>query len=96
MTTPSSALATFSIRVTGKVQGVYYRQFCKEAAEELGIKGTVKNEMDGSVRLIATGRPDQLNILLSRCKTGPPRAQVEDVQWTECELRSYDDFTILR
>lgn len=96
MTTPSIRLTTFSIRVTGKVQGVYFRQFCKEVADEWGIRGTVKNEMDGSVRLFATGTPEQLKELLSRCKNGPPRARVEEVQWTECELRSYDDFTTLR
>jgi acylphosphatase len=96
MMTPSGAMTTFSIRVTGKVQGVYFRQFCKEMAIDLGIKGTVNNERDGSVRLIATGSPDQLNKLLSFCKKGPPRARVEEVQWTACELRLYDDFTILR
>lgn len=96
MTTPSNALATFSIRITGKVQGVYFRQFCKEMALDLGIKGTVNNEADGSVRLIATGRTDQLNKLISLCKKGPPRSRVEEVQWEECELHLYDDFTILR
>lgn len=73
-------LQTYSIKVTGKVQGVYYRQGAKEKATALGLTGYVKNLPDGSVQIMASGNTDQLLQLVLWCRQGPVRAIVEEVQ----------------
>jgi len=85
-----------TIHVIGKVQGVWYRQGTKEKAEELGITGTVQNLPDGSVYIIATGMPAQLESLVSWCRMGPPRARVLSVETTDAGPQVFESFTILR
>jgi acylphosphatase len=87
---------TISILVSGKVQGVFYRQSTREKAQQLGITGTVKNQRDGSVYIIATGAPAQLEQLVAWCRQGPPRAVVTDVQTATIDTQSFTDFDIAR
>jgi acylphosphatase len=89
-------METISITVTGKVQGVFYRQSTKEKAQELGITGIVKNLPDGSVQIMASGTHDQLNQLVAWCKLGPPRAQVASVQVEKIAPHAYFGFTVQR
>lgn len=89
-------LQTLSITVSGKVQGVYYRQHTKEKAIELGITGKVKNLRDGTVHIIATGIWEQLEILIEWCKKGPPRAIVTGVEVSEIALQPFEHFSIVR
>lgn len=89
-------LKTLSIIVTGKVQGVWYRQSAKEKATELGITGNVRNQPDGSVAIIATGLANQLDQFIEWCRQGPPRALVTNVEVTELPLQSFDRFVIER
>jgi acylphosphatase len=89
-------LQTFSIIVTGKVQGVYYRQSAKEKALELGLTGFVKNQPDGSVFIQASGTAGQLNQLVAWCRQGPARAQVISVQVEHIEPRAFIGFTVER
>lgn len=86
----------FNITVTGKVQGVFYRQLTLEMAKQLDIKGFVRNEANGNVFLEAEGTPDQLNKLVEWCKKGPPRAIVSKVDFTEGELKDFSKFEISR
>lgn len=87
---------TISILVRGKVQGVFYRQSTREKALALGITGTVRNNPDGSVAIVATGTKAQLDALLSWCRQGPPRAAVTAVDWEEAAGQPFDGFTVLR
>ncbi len=89
-------LVTYSIIVTGKVQGVFYRQSTKEKADALGVKGNVSNLDDGSVQIIATGSATQLQQLIEWCTKGPARAKVEEVTTSLLPLLQFDRFTILR
>lgn len=84
------------ITVTGKVQGVFFRKYTQAKAQELGLKGTVKNLPDGSVHIEAEGTEEQLGKLVDWCDEGSPNASVEDVQVTEGELKNYPDFSISR
>lgn len=87
----------FNIKVTGTVQGVFYRASTKNKAVELGITGWVRNEPDGSVYIEAEGDPDQLNALMSWCRSGPARAKVDDVKTEKLDnVRGYDSFRIRR
>jgi acylphosphatase len=87
---------TLSITVSGKVQGVYYRQSAKEKAQELGITGSVKNLPNGDVFLMATGAPEQLKELVEWCGIGPSRAIVNNVQVQQLEDHVFSGFTIQR
>ena len=73
------------IRVYGIVQGVFFRANTRDFAQKLGLKGTVRNVLDGSVEIIAEGDEELLNRLISYAKTGPPSAKVYniDVDWDE-------------
>src|SRR3546814_11539266 len=78
-----------NIKITGKVQGVWFRDSTKAVANQLGITGFVRNEPDGSVYAEAEGTSLKLNNFVEWCREGPDRAEVSDVQVTENDhLRS--------
>lgn len=89
-------LKTISMLVTGKVQGVWYRKHTLHEAERLHIKGTVENLNNGAVKIIATGTEEQLQNLISWCKNGPPRAEVEEVLVKDEAFTTFPDFGIVR
>jgi len=68
------------IRVTGRVQGVWYRGWTVDQARSLGLSGWVRNRRDGSVEILAEGPDDALTELVRRCHEGPPAARVERVE----------------
>lgn len=65
--------------VSGRVHGVGFRYFVLREALDLGLVGWVANVPDGSVRCIAEGPRDRLEILESRLRNGPPAAVVDGV-----------------
>ncbi len=89
-------MTTLSLHITGKVQGVYYRQSTRKKALSLGLVGYVKNLPDGAVFILATGNKEQLEELIAWCKTGPPAAKVKEVMVTEIEMVIFDGFEIRR
>lgn len=66
-------------RVTGRVQGVFFRAWTRETAHELGLRGTVRNRDDGSVEVHAEGSAESLEEFQERLWKGPPAARVEGV-----------------
>ncbi|MFN8535132.1 MAG: acylphosphatase [Dehalococcoidia bacterium] len=74
--TPSRAY----VLVTGRVQGVMFRESTRQEAQRAGVAGMVRNIADGRVEAIFEG--DRANVLrmIEWCKHGPPMARVEDVQ----------------
>lgn len=89
-------LQTISITVSGKVQGVYFRQNTKEKAVLLGLTGFVKNLPDKTVHITVTGVKELLDELVAWCRQGPPHAQVMDVLVQELPLQLFDKFSIQR
>ena len=89
-------MASISIIIKGKVQGVFYRQSAKEKAMELGITGQIKNLPDGRVYIIATGETDRLNKFAEWCKKGPARAIVSGIETRSEPLKNFDTFSIIR
>ncbi|MNY29825.1 Acylphosphatase [compost metagenome] len=71
--------------ISGRVQGVYYRQSTTQVASTLGLSGWVRNLPDGRVELTAEGPAATLEQLIAFCHEGPPAARVERVecQWLE-------------
>ncbi|MFV0606914.1 MAG: acylphosphatase [Niabella sp.] len=86
---------TVKIVVTGKVQGVWFRRYTQNKAQELGISGTVQNLNDGSVLIIATGTDTQLTQLTAWCKRGSPKAIVQSVNIHKIPTNEFKKFSIL-
>ena len=84
----------FNITVSGKVQGVFYRQSTLEIANQLEVKGFVKNESNGNVYIEAEGAEENLKQLIEWCRKGPSRANVSEVKFSEGELKNYEAFSI--
>jgi acylphosphatase len=66
-------------RVTGKVQGVFFRHSARLEAERLGIRGAARNMPDGSVEVLAAGAAAALDELREWLRRGPPMARVDEV-----------------
>lgn len=74
---------TCQILVRGGVQGVGYRDAMVDAARRLGVRGWVRNRVDGSVEAIANGPPAAVEALVAWAAHGPRAAQVASVESTE-------------
>jgi acylphosphatase len=70
---------TVTVRIEGRVQGVFYRAWTERMARSLGLDGSVRNCRDGSVEAVFSGPASQVEAMLKRCSDGPPDAEVEDV-----------------
>ena len=82
------------IRVSGKVQGVFFRLSTKKRAIKLGVTGTIRNERDGSVYIEAEGSEDAILKFTEWCKSGPPLSRVEQTTVEEGALHGYKNFEI--
>ena len=83
----SECVVRARVRVTGRVQGVWYRQSTASAAQDLGLAGWVRNLPDGSVEAVAEGPRTTVERLVAFMEEGPPHASVEhiDIAWEEPE-----------
>jgi acylphosphatase len=88
--------ATLKVVITGRVQGVLFRDFTRRQAEGLGLTGYVRNLPGGSaVEIEAEGERTRLEELLKIVKLGPPRAVVEAISTTWGGYTGkYRDFSI--
>ena len=83
------------MHVEGRVQGVSFRGFTRRLAQELHLKGWVRNLYDGRVEVLAEGDKAGIESLIERLKAGPPFARVESVsvRWSEY-TGEFPDFKI--
>ena len=86
---------TRRFRVSGVVQGVWYRKFVFDTAIGLGINGWVRNTKDGGVETIVIATEQQLDQFESALWVGSPASDVQDVQIEAAELQDPGDFQIL-
>lgn len=87
---------TIKLSISGRVQGVYFRKFTKQKADELGIKGVVRNCDDGRVELIAQGNALSLELFTQKCRKGPIMARVDNIEKTELKSDvKFIDFNII-
>ena len=90
-------MKTYHLRITGKVQGVWYRASAKDKALALGLKGKVWNEPDVAVGALVQGEDDLITAFIEWCKEGPMLAKVNDVVVEEQVLDEiYSSFEIVR
>jgi acylphosphatase len=71
------------LRVSGRVQGIWFRGWTREQALQLGLAGFAKNLADGSVEVLAEGPRGALDALEAACRRGPSSARVAQVTRTE-------------
>jgi acylphosphatase len=76
-------MAAVQVRITGRVQGVFFRARTHERASLLGVRGWVRNEPDGSVAGHFEGPDRAVAALVAWCRQGPPHAYVDDVEVTQ-------------
>lgn len=74
--------------VTGRVQGVFFRESTRQEAESLGVTGSAANLPDGRVEVLACGEEPSVRALVDWLWQGPRLAEVEDVEVEEIDLES--------
>ena len=89
-------MPTIHLLIKGKVQGVFYRASAKEMAEQLHIKGWIRNTSEGEVELMATAEREQLDQFIHWCRQGPSGAKVEDVIVSPRGTETFSGFVIRR
>jgi acylphosphatase len=75
----SGASASIRVRISGRVQGVWFRAWAAEQARELRLSGWVRNRRDGSVEAVFSGPEATVREMIERCREGPPAARVERI-----------------
>jgi acylphosphatase len=65
------------VRAHGRVQGVFFRDSVRRAAEREGVAGWAANRSDGSVEVVLEGSGDAVERLVKLCRSGPGHAEVE-------------------
>lgn len=78
--------------IEGRVQGVWYRGWTVEQAQELGLTGWVRNLKNGNVEAVFYGDPQKVDEILERCWQGPPLARVDGVVQTPASTPENNTF----
>lgn len=89
-------MKTLKIYISGMVQGIFFRQFIKEQADKLGIKGHVRNLENGRVEVVAEGKDKQVNEMLKICRKGSPHSQVKELEIEKISSQDFKEFKVLR
>jgi acylphosphatase len=85
------------VRVSGRVQGVFFRASTQREARRLGLVGWVRNRSDGSVEVHVEGAPEAVQELTRWLRSGPPLAEVRDLELTDAPAEGiYDEFDVRR
>jgi acylphosphatase len=80
--------------VSGRVQGVFFRDSCREQAARRGVAGRARNLPDGRVEVVLEGPPDEVAAVLAWLRQGPAYARVETVEVTEEPMEGLRGFEI--
>jgi len=79
--------------VSGRVQGVFFREACRRRAESEGVAGWVGNRADGRVEAVFEGAPEAVERLVAWCHHGPSGAAVSEVEVTDQEPAGAQGFS---
>jgi acylphosphatase len=89
-----SGLRRARVRVRGRVQGVFFRDSTRRAAIEAGVAGRVRNLPDGSVEAVFEGESEAVERLIRFVRSGPPDAEVREVEVTDEPPRGASGFSV--
>lgn len=88
-------IARLNIKIFGKVQGVSFRYYASQKAQELSLCGFVRNEPDGTVYIEAEGEEKNLQKFLDWCRKGPETAKVEKVDFMfSADMKNFAEFEV--
>jgi len=88
-------MVQYEIVVHGRVQGVGFRYFVQKKANELGIKGWVRNRPDGSVQAVAIGDENSIQTFIGHLETGPALSRVDNLsKYKSDKLSDFDTFKV--
>ena len=79
MTGADESIKAVRVRVSGRVQGVWYRSWTVERAALYGLSGWVRNRADGTVEAVFAGHAAAVDAMVEECRQGPPAARVSGV-----------------
>ena len=82
------------VLVTGRVQGVFYRDTCRRVAAEQGVAGWARNLPDGRVEIVAEGPAERVDRVVAWAREGTPWAEVTDVEVSDEEPTGEESFRI--
>jgi acylphosphatase len=88
----SGEIVAVHVRIEGKVQRVWYRNWTVENATKRGLAGWVRNRADGTVEAVFAGPKDQVDDMIAACHDGPPKAHVANIVTEACEMPKEPDF----
>jgi len=89
-------MKTIRVYLSGNVQGVFFRKYIEEKANELGIRGFVRNLEDGRVEVLIEGKDENVNSMFEICKKGNQHTKVMDIQFQELKNQGFKEFKVLR
>ena len=82
------------VRVTGRVQGVFFRAWAQGQARELGVSGWIRNCADGSVEAHLEGEADNVDRMVGRMGSGPANARVDETIVEDAALEGLGRFEV--
>tara|TARA_B100000686_G_scaffold312719_1_gene357474 strand:+ start:367 stop:645 length:279 start_codon:yes stop_codon:yes gene_type:complete len=89
------SLKQIHIFVTGRVQGVFFRQSTRVIAIKNNVNGFVRNLDDGRVEIIAQGEEQNINKLIDWCRTGPANSRVDEFELKEESItEEFENFEV--
>lgn len=88
-------MKSIRIFISGNVQGVFFRQFIKDKAEEIGVKGYVRNLENGRVEVAIEGENKKVDEMLKICRKGAPHSIVKELEIEDISEQNFKEFKIL-
>lgn len=82
--------------ITGSMQSIFYRQFIKDNADKLNVKGFMRHLEDGRIEIFMEGNNQDVNVMTDICKTGPKYAQIRKVEEKDERMQDFKDFRIFK
>ena len=82
------------VTITGRVQGVWFRDWTQRKALALGLAGWVRNRRDGRVEALFCGPVDDVEAMIGKCQSGSPLSRVDEIQTSEYKIYDGQGFEV--
>jgi acylphosphatase len=83
-----------TVIVSGRVQGVFFRDTARREADSKGVAGSARNLPDGTVEVVLEGAPGAVAEMVKWCRQGPPQAHVSGIEVTDSDPEGLRGFEI--
>ncbi len=88
-------METVHLLISGKVQGVFFRNSARKIAQKLNVTGWIKNRGDEKVEAVISGNEKDVNDFISWVKSGPEKAKVDEVLVSKQSITFFEKFEIV-